>query len=199
MEATKEDKELFRTLSDAISPVGNECWEKLEPLLYRKKLEKNCHFSNAGQAKREFGIVCSGIFRIYYLCDKGKEWTKHFLQENDFIASSLSPEKPAVTSIQALTESTLVCVSFYELTKLANEHPSLQAFIQSLSVLYLEQKQSREIHLLTKTPSLNYRSFNQHFPGLENQIAHYHIASYLGITPTQLSRLRKKLHSHLHR
>ena len=77
--------------------------------------------------------------------------------------------------------------------KIANKHKQINVFIQKLTFEYLEQKQDREIRLLSEEAMSNYLMFRENFPDLENKIPHYHIASYLGITPTQLSRLRKKL------
>ena len=80
-----------------------------------------------------------------------------------------------------------------ELMKVSVKFKEVSSFIQKLTFEYLEQKQDREIRLLSEEAMANYLLFRKMFPKLENNIQHYHIASYLGITPTQLSRLRKKL------
>ena len=125
--------------------------------------------------------------------DKGEEWNKHFLQENDFIASSISPEKKSITNIQALSKVLVLCIPYVKLMEIANKYKQINIFIQKLTFEYLEQKQKREIRLLSEEAMSNYLIFKKDFPNLEKGIPHYHIASYLGITPTQLSRLRKKL------
>ena len=163
-----------------------------------KELDKSDYFSKEGQSIGDFGFVFSGILRIFYLNDKGEEWNKHFLRENNFIASSISPEKKSITNIQALTETVILCIPYAELVKLSTKYKEIDIFIQKLTFSYLEQKQDREISLLSEKAMNNYLNFIENYPGLENKIQHYHIASYLGITPTQLSRLRKKNNAHQH-
>jgi len=178
---------------ESIHPLGNECWLEIEPLIYIKELDKNEYFSMEGQVTKDLGFICKGIMRIFYLNEKGEEWNKHFLQENDFVASSISPEKKSITNIQALSKVLILCIPYVELMKIANKHKQINVFIQKLTFEYLEQKQEREIRLLSENAMSNYLMFIENFPDFENKIPHYHIASYLGITPTQLSRLRKKL------
>ncbi|PCH71246.1 MAG: hypothetical protein COC06_02345 [Bacteroidales bacterium] len=198
MKLTNKHKIQFRKSIDEIYQLGNECWSEIEPLIYIKELEKNEYFSEEGQSTRDLGFIFNGILRIYYLNDKGEEWNKHFLQKNDFVASSISPDKKSITNIQALTKTTILCVPYFDLVEISTKCNNINLFIQKLTFSYLEQKQDREISLLSEEAMNNYLSFNKSYPDLENKIQHYHIASYLGITPTQLSRLRKKMNTHQH-
>ncbi len=198
MKPTEKHKIQIRKSIDNNYRIGNECWSELEPLIYIKELDKNDYFSKEGQSTKDLGFIFNGILRIYYLNDKGEEWNKHFLQENDFVASSISPEKKSITNIQALTESIILCIPYSELMKLSTKYNEINSFIQKLTFSYLEQKQDREISLLSEEAMNNYLTFKKSYPDLENKIQHYHIASYLGITPTQLSRLRTKLKTYQH-
>lgn len=201
MKPTEKHIIQIRKSIDNIYRIGNECWSELKPLIYIKELDKNDYFSKEGQTSRDLGFIFNGILRIYYLNDKGEEWNKHFLQENDFVASSISLEKKSITNIQALTESIILCIPYSELMKLSTKYNEINSFIQKLTFSYLEQKQNREISLLSEVAMNNYLTFKKSYPDIENKIQHYHIASYLGITPTQLSRLRKKMkkvNSHQH-
>ncbi len=196
MKPTEKHKIQIRKSIDNIYRIGNKCWSEIEPLIYIKELDKNDYFSKEGQFTRDLGFVFKGILRIYYLNNKGEEWNKNFLQENDFVASSISPDKKSITNIQALTKTIILCIPYFELAKLSTKYKELNSFIQKLIFSYLEQKQDREIRLLSEDATNNYLNFIKNYPDLENKIQHYHIASYLGITPTQLSRLRKKLYTH---
>ena len=193
MQPTDKHKIQLKTAMDSIHPLGEKCWSEIESLVYIKKLDKNEYYSKEGQLTKDLGFICNGILRIFYLNDKGEEWNKHFLQESDFVASSISPEKKSITSIQALSKALILCIPYTELMKIANKHKQINAFKQNLTFQYLEKKQEREIRLLSEEAVSNYLFFRKNYPDLENIIPQYHIASYLGITPTQLSRLRKKL------
>jgi len=193
MKQTENHKVQLRTSIENIHPLGNECWTEIESLIYLKELDKNEYYSKEGQITKDLGFICKGVLRIFYLNEKGEEWNKHFLLEKDFVASSISPEKKSITSIQALSKVLMLCIPYSGLMKIADKYKQINVFIQKLTFNYLEQKQEREIRLLSEEALSNYLMFREKFPGLENEIPHYHIASYLGITPTQLSRLRKTL------
>ncbi len=183
----------LKTAIENIHPLGEKCWSEIEPLIYIKEFDKNEYYSKEGELTKDLGFIYKGILRIFYLNSKGEEWNKHFLQKNDFVASSISPEKKSITNIQALTKAQVLCIPYTELMKIASNHKQINVFIQKLTFEYLEQKQEREIRLLSEEALSNYLMFRRNSPGLEDKIPHYHIASYLGITPTQLSRLRKKI------
>lgn len=176
-----------------IYPISNDCWSNIKSLAYLKELDKDEYFSREGEKAKGLGLLLKGVCRIYYLDDNGNEWNKHFLQENNFIASSISPEKHSITNIQALTDTEIIFLPLPKLLELSKKYNDILLFIQKLTFSYLEQKEEREINLLSETALNNYVIFKKKFPKLENEIQHFHIASYLGITPTQLSRVRKKL------
>lgn len=176
-----------------IYPISIESWNEIISIAYTKEIKKNDFFSKEGDTAKGLGFILQGVFRIYYLDDDGNEWNKHFLQKNGFMATSISIDKKAIANIQALTDTLRIHLPYQKLYEFSKQHSDLLLFIQKLSFSYLEQKQQREIDLLSQTASNNYLTFTKQFPGLEDKIQHFHIASYLGITPTQLSRVRKKI------
>ena len=196
MNLTEEQKEQFKKAIDKIHPIDNQCWLEIKNILYLKQLDKKDYYSSKGQKTKEFCYILSGVFRIFYADNKGDEWNKYFLQKGNFLSASISPEHKSISNIQALTKCNILCISYSELTRVSNTHNQIKEFIQKLTFSYLEQKHKREITLLSKNALDKYIYFKQEFPNLENEIQHYHIASYIGITPTQLSRLRKKNTSH---
>jgi len=186
-------KTKLKELINEVHQIVNKCWAEIEPLIYIKEFNKNEYFSKEGQKTKEVGIVFSGILRVYYLNDKGEEWNKLFLLENNFVGSSISPEERSITNIQALTKAIIICIPYTDLVRLSTKYRDISSFIQKLTFSYLEQKQKREISLLSNEATQNYLDFQKKYSGLENKIQHYHIASYLGVTPNQLSRIRKKI------
>jgi CRP-like cAMP-binding protein len=198
MRPTEKQILQLRNSMEKIYPLTNDCWFDIEHLIYIKQLNKNDYFSKEGQITKDLGFVFEGALRIYFQNEKGDEWNKHFLQKNDFVGASIIPEKKSIVNIQALTKTTLLCVPYNDFEEILKKYNGKETFIQKLVFSLLEQKQEREIRLRSSEAMDNYQAFRQIFPDLENIIQHYHIASYLGITPTQLSRIRKKLNSHQH-
>ncbi|NOX35530.1 MAG: Crp/Fnr family transcriptional regulator [Deltaproteobacteria bacterium] len=183
----------FKNAIGKVHLIDDECLSELQSISYYHKLEKNEYFSKEGQYNEKFGMIIDGIMRIFYLSKNGEEHNKYFCLANDFVTASIKPDKKSITNIQALTETTLVCLPYSKLIVLSEKFEQIRIFIQQLTLNYLEQKQKKEIYLLSNESIDNYLLFLKSYPGLINQIPHYHIASYLGITPTQLSRVRKKL------
>lgn len=198
MKLTDLHKKEFKKSIDEIHQLGSQCWSEIEPLIYIKEFDKSDYFSKEGQSTKDLGFILEGILRIYYLNEKGEEWNKHFLIKNNFVASSIFPEKKSITNIQVLTKAKILHIPYSDIVKISKKYNEIGLFIQKLAFSYLEQKQDREISLLSKEAMNNYLSFKSSYPDLESKIQHYHIASYLGITPTQLSRLRKKINIHQH-
>ena len=178
---------------DAIHPVGDECFSKLKEIAKYRNLEKNDYFSKTGNFNKEFGFVVNGGLRIFYLSEDGQEHNKHFLLPNSFVTASIKEDKKSITNIQALFPTKLICFEFNSFISLSEIYKPLSTFIQKLIENYLEEKQHREIQLLSKMAKDKYLLFLDNYQELEEIIPHYHIASYLGITPTQLSRIRREL------
>lgn len=194
----KEHISEFKQRLFSAKPHSTECWNSIERLIVVKELPKSEYFSKSGQKNREFSFVVSGIARIYFLTNNGEEYTKHFAQSGDFLMATVEPDAPSEVNIQALTDMKYLSISFVEFEKLLQTYPELMTAYNKLVFEYFGKKQKREINLLSKDATYNYEDFLKTFPDFEEKIAHYHIASYLGITPTQLSRIRKKLaHQHL--
>ncbi|MDD5170437.1 MAG: Crp/Fnr family transcriptional regulator [Syntrophales bacterium] len=185
-------RQLKRTI-DRLYPLGKECGTGWESDLYYKKLNKNEYFSREDQSVKELGFVCKGILRIFYLSENGEDHNKHFLVENDFVAASIDPDKESISNIQALAATTLICISYPKYLELQDRCKPFNRFFQKLILDYLDQKQEKEMQFLSNTAVDNYRYFQKKFPDLENKMPHYHVASYLGITPTQLSRIRRRI------
>jgi CRP-like cAMP-binding protein len=80
-----------------------------------------------------------------------------------------------------------------QFSALRYKHESLMSYGNVIVERELEYKTQREILLLTKNAEERYKTFREMYPGLENYISQYHIASYLGITPVSLSRIRNTM------
>ena len=183
----------YRNAIEKIVSISNQVWNDIEEELNFSSLQKDEYFSKENQYLKKIGFICRGILRIFYLDDNGNEWNKHFLTKNDFVAESINPYKKSITNIQALNNTEIIYLDFNKFKELSEKHSSLKTFMQKLTYNYLEQKEKREINFMSNTSIENYKLFKEKYPNLENEISQYHIASYLSITPTQLSRIRKKM------
>ncbi|PWJ57172.1 CRP-like cAMP-binding protein [Dyadobacter jejuensis] len=185
-------QQLFQYLC-SISPLTPATLRELEGIFCEVALRKHESFVEAGKVAKKFGILEHGILRAYYRTEGGQEYNKHFFRAPCFIGgfSSLVTGEPSPINLQALTDCHIWEADYHSLTKRYDEWPDLERLSRILAEQYFVQKERREVEIVLLNADKRYQIFKNEFPELENLIPQYHIASYLGITPTQLSRIRK--------
>ena len=164
------------------SKLTIEQFEKGNLILQQDKVCKNLKF------------VISGVYRVYQL-KEGKEITSYFnyKERNPFVASfiSLLTGKPSTEIIECIVPGELITISYQDWTNLYQISHELTTFGRKMAeynyVLAIERIESLQYQSATD----RYQIFLRHYPSLLNQIPHHYIASYLGITPESLSRIRK--------
>jgi len=132
--------------------------------------------------------------RAFYRNDDGSEYNKTFFTSSNFIAaySSLITNQKGLINFQCLTDCTIYIADYSKIVALYDSHPMIERLSRMLAEQIFVSKEKREIELVTMNATQRYKIFQEEHPGLENQIPQYHIASYLGVSPTQLSRIRGK-------
>ena len=178
-----------------IQPISDDSYQELERLFVAKELNKGDLFCKDGEISKEIGFLESGIIRAFYRTSNGTEYNKHFFVNPCFVGgyASLITGKPNQIVQEVLTPSRVWVADFNSFQKLFAEHRDIESLARKLAELFFVQKEQRENHIVLLDADKRYLLFKKEFPDLENQIPQYHIASYLGVTPTQLSRIRKKL------
>ncbi|MEL6255783.1 MAG: Crp/Fnr family transcriptional regulator [Bacteroidota bacterium] len=156
-------------------------------------LKKGEHFLEQGKLCTRIGRLTQGVMRGYVLDVDGNEISTHFYQEGDMIIGSYIPNVPTSMSLQALEDCELSTADYSTVMDLVNKNPEITAIITQTFERLNAQLQSRLVSLLNLNSLEKYQHFLQEYPHLINRIPHYYIANFLGITPTQLSRARKKL------
>ena len=92
---------------------------------------------------------------------------------------------------QALTDCKIWKASFHEIEKLAEGNFEIERLRRVIAENYFLQNEKKELEMAMLDADKRYLIMQEEFPGIELEIPQYHIASYLGISPTQLSRIRK--------
>jgi CRP-like cAMP-binding protein len=159
-----------------------------------EKIRKYDYFARNGEYAKRIAFVKSGILRAYFSNQKGEEYNKTFFTKGSFMgaySSLISGEKNSI-DIDCLTDCELYVTEFYKITQLYDQYPKIERMARLLAEYLFIRKEKREIELVTLDARERYAIFRKEHPTLEQFIPQYHIASYLGITPTQLSRIRRK-------
>lgn len=188
--------EQFRNICKQYYDFDDENFEKLKNITFLKEVKKGeILLDNYSKAKYIY-FICKGILRTYYLGANGEIYTKNLFSENYFSASkvSLLTKEDSYLNIEALEDCTLIFIDFEKYKELIDKYNEFKTFyINYLEKNWVIIKEKNEISLILDDATIRYENFIKNNPNIENRIAKHHIANHLGITPTQLSRIRKKL------
>ncbi|MBW1654570.1 Crp/Fnr family transcriptional regulator [Flavobacterium quisquiliarum] len=169
--------------------------EILKGISSEKSFKKNEIILREGDLARYYYFVKSGLLGYYTIDEGGKIIYKLFFEENSFCASvsSIIQGIPSHFSIRALEDSEVIMYPAETFRKLISEHHDLALFqIAYLEKNWVVKKEPLEINLKSETAKQRYITLYQN-EKLFDRLKQHEIASYLGITPTQLSRIRKEL------
>jgi CRP-like cAMP-binding protein len=152
-------------------------------------------FIQAGHIPKKFGIIIEGLVRYFYTDSQGREFTKAFLSENAAVSSytSMKERTPSLFSIQALTPTIVLEINYEHWLEIRQSNEKWNLFLIALLEKGYAMKEKRERHLLLLDAESRYRIFREEFHAVESSIKQHLIASYIGITPVALSRIRKKM------
>ena len=172
-----------------LSEESKAAWEKI---LVKKTFKKGENFVSEGQHPRKVGFVAKGLFSQYYISEKGETIIKTFFPELRLAASvsAMLNNRPSIFTITAIENSTVLEYDFFEFKKLTQRFPDIAGFyINYMELHWIIEKEPLEISLRYDTAKKRYDDFLNTYPNLVQRLKKHHIASYLGVTPTQLSRI----------
>ncbi len=160
-----------------------------------KSIDVSEYFIRAGEVPYKIAFVSSGLFRYVYMNDNGDEFTKAIITENNFISSysAMILSKPSYFSIEAIKNSQVLEINWADFKHLLENDAFWVKFLLKLVEKGYIIKEKRERDLLLLDAETRYKNFLKEFPGIDQQIKQRVIASYLGIKPETLSRIRRKI------
>lgn len=170
-------------------------WEFAKPFFELREFRAGQIVVRADEVMTHSLHVASGLLRLYYTTADGCEHNKGFAAEGRVVGSAASKilGRPAGFDIQALEPTTVLSLSFTVADMLLDRHPAWERLRRlALERLFLE-KELREMEFLLFDATERYRRFVGGDPSLASRLPLHHIASYLGITPVALSRIRRRL------
>ncbi|AXX92288.1 Crp/Fnr family transcriptional regulator [Malaciobacter molluscorum LMG 25693] len=189
----------FRKACNQYYKFNDNSFELFKDITFIKEVKKSQVLQDTYSQAKYIYFIVKGILRTYYLNEKGNIYTKNIFSENYFSASkvSLLTKKDSYLNIDALEDSILIYIDFEKYRQLINKYIEFKEFyINYMEKNWVIVKEKNEISLVLDDAQKRYENFIKANPNIENRIALHHIANHLGITPTQLSRIRKKIKSH---
>ena len=180
---------------DRFQPLEETEWEEFSEKLELKKLKKGDFLIREGQVENHIYFINKGATRNFFIKD-GKDYTVDFQFTDEFVTAyySLITREPSSVFIELLEDSELVAISVKFLNEFYARYHNGEKIGRLIAEYQYVKRLRKEMELLSLTAEERYAGLMQRNPALIQNISVKHLASYLGIQPESLSRIRN-LHS----
>lgn len=184
----------FRNFNSKI-PVSEEEQELIKNYLTLKKLRKKQYLLQEGDVCKCVAFIEKGAMRSYKVNEDGSEHIVQFALEGQFLTDlySFLTNEPSIYNIDAIEESELVLITRSASDELRKRSPKYQEFIfQATSEAYI-QLEKRMTSVISLSLEERYKELTENYPNIIQRLPQHMIASYMGLTPETLSRVRKRI------
>lgn len=181
---------------ESYSPISAASWQLIENITEFQVVKKGELLLSNGQIAKEIHFIIKGALRAFITDAEGNIYNKNIFLEGDFAGStaSLIQKTPSYFAIEVLEDAILININYKKYRELIFQNDDLKNFyIAYLEKKWVIDKEQREISIVMENATERYLDLLSKHPDISERIALLHIASHLGITPTQLSRIRKTL------
>lgn len=179
----------------AIFPQLDKFWEMIHPFLQHRIIPAKTILLREGDISETLYIVIKGCLRLYFIRPDGNEFTSQFFFEHQMVSSieSFFTGKSTRLYLESLEETELVAINGADLEKILTIDESFKNWM----LLYLRDRLIYYTRLhssfILDTPEQRYVKLKEEYPFIVDRIPLHYIASYLGITPVSLSRIRSRI------
>lgn len=159
-----------------------------------KFIEKEHILQHIGSKSAELHFLVNGLLRGFFLDAKGNEVTDCFIYAHGApVVSSVDLGQPSLIGIEALKDSEVISIPFSVVLPLVYSNLELATLYNRLLSNSFKRHWENKMALIQYTAAERYQWFLENYPGLIERVNHQCIASFLGITPVSLSRVRRLL------
>lgn len=164
----------------------------------RKAVRSDSYFLREGDFPDRVAYVGRGLFRVFFITVEGEERTMAFRGVGRLLSGYTSSleRSPAAYSIQAIEDGVLYWLPLAAVDELMRRHRCWPELATRYAQLLFMEKELREREFLSLDAEARYAAFLTRYPGLEERIPQYLVASFLGISPVTLSRIRRSSLDH---
>ena len=159
----------------------------------RQDLSRGAHLFRQGDAVDQVYFVAEGLLRVYYDQD-GRETNRSFVLPNRLYTNSLAfnTRQPSHYAVQALEDCRLIRIPRHAVEASYDRSPVWDRFSRISSQLNINMRERRQTRFRSMTPEAHYVWMQENEAEILERVPLYHVASYLGITPETLSRIRAR-------
>jgi CRP-like cAMP-binding protein len=186
---------VFKNYLSAKLTLTEEEYSFWGALQVERKLEKGEYLLRAGDISKYLAFVLKGCLRLYSIDAKGREHILQFAPEDWWVGDieSFSKNKSSLYFIDAMEDSEVLLIDHPSQERLFREIPAAALFFQELMQNRQAATQKRIIFSMSASAEDRYVDFLKTYPHFAQRVPQHMIASYLGITPESLSRIRKQV------
>jgi CRP-like cAMP-binding protein len=187
--------ELLRTHLQSRVSLSDDDFAAFQSYLRPQTLNKRQHLLQAGEPCTHLAFVTQGCLRSYSLNAQGQEHTLQFAPEDWWVSDmySLLTQQPSSMNIDALEDSQVLLLAQADMETIYARFPVFERYFRLLMQSRFVALQERVNASLSQTAAEKYQHFLRNYPGIAQRVPQHFIASYLGITPESLSRVRRQL------
>jgi CRP-like cAMP-binding protein len=187
--------QILRAHLQARVPLTDDVFAAFQGYLHPLTLGKRQHLLVAGEPCTHLAFVTRGCLRSYSLTPQGHEHTLQFAPEDWWVSDiySLLTQQPSTMNIDALEDSELLLLAQADMETIYTRFPVFERYFRLLMQSRFVALQERVNASLSQTAAEKYQHFLRKYPGIAQRVPQHFIASYLGVTPESLSRVRRQL------
>lgn len=184
----------IRAYFERIVPLTDKEWDIFLAKLIRREFPKKTLLLRTGQVEDNLSFIEKGIVRLF-MPKEDKDLTFGFAFDNSFVSAydSFLTQNPTTYELETLTEVVLWSLTYQDLQAVYEETEVGNAIGRFASEDLFLKKSRRELSLLNSTAEQRYLSLFAEYPHFIKYIPLKYLASYIGITPQALSRIRKRI------
>ena len=186
--------EAIRVFYEQEFGIGPEDWAMFSSKLHRQEFSKKAPILRAGKVENYLSFIEKGLVR-FYIPQVEQDLTFGFAFAGNFVSAydSFLTQEPATYTIETLSETVLWRISYEDLQMIYTETKVGNLIGRRASEELFLKKSKRELALLHESAETRYLKLFEDRPELIEKIPLKYIASYIGVTPQALSRIRKRI------
>lgn len=187
-------KQLKDYIQELLPELTEDTWDSFVQKTVIREYKKGQTVYKQGIVCSYVSFVCSGLLRSYYLVD-GKEIITAFGPENCYFSEyeSFLSRQPSLMYTDAIEDTIVIDVSYNDLQELYAKYPQCEKVGRLIAEYLFVHLANKNSSYLLNTPEERYAKFLEEYEMIQQRIPQYMIASYLGITPEALSRIRSRI------
>jgi CRP-like cAMP-binding protein len=193
METEPVYNRFYEVVSNMVPLTAIE-WDAFKQILVYRSVPKKFRLVSVGEVSREAYFINSGAARLLFE-KEGEEISANFMFENNFIAAleSFLLQVPSRQAIETLEDCDLLVIGRQKLQELTAAYPKFNMFSKAIAEQAFILLQRRASSFILDSPEERYLNMLQQRPEILERVPQHMIASYLGVTPVSLSRIRGRI------